>query len=825
MTISGYLCDKVKSIFNNHRFLFVVAFFFLVVVCVRLLCGTLGLASNSFLELTTFFSYLAGLFGSGYLIFILVLLFAKQNVLDRNLAEFRLTSVFKILVFIFCVPFSIALFLSCFGISAKDLLTESGCLDKAGEDPDIFWTTFYHFTDPGNQHMVGSVLGRRVAFWISLLGMFLMNGFLVTTIISFIDRHISGWNTGEVRYNFWRSSHIIIIGGHVSVASIIKDVLDKDHGKYKDVKYVVIMTNQNIEQYRTTLKSELEEYQFEKVILYHGSRNSREDVLTLHVEYETVKAVYIVGEGTAQEKEPSHDSLNLNSAKLVASFRPKVPYIEEKKERPSDKLFLDCYVMFETQSSFAAFQLTDISDDLKSRLNFHPYNKYEMSAQKVLANPSAPYRAIDIHYDEDGNPVAYMDEQSNRRVHLVIVGMTRMSLAMGQEAALIAHYPNYVREELNEEKRLKDGETNVGSDKGKLRTLITYIDSDAHRQMQYFQSRTQSLFDGSRWSYRDATQQGGEEFLHDGLNDENLIEYQHLREKRLADKTFLDVEWEFIKGETSDPLVKEYLSRCSQNENDILTVIICMPTDDQALTVSTNLPQAVYDKAEQILVYQRHSQDMILQLSAAGIEDKSVRKKNRYQKVVAFGELIHCFDQSLVDVPFAKKINSNNQKQIAQSIAEGKDWREIDLKWCNLKLLERWSAIYSSHGWWSRFRTMGIAPGQTPQKELFEEYFQQNEHTKMLYCRVEHNRWNMERLLKVGDCLLTDAHYEEWSAQSALPEKGSPRDQFKKALKDGPTREHLDLCSFWQLCVKDSGTIKYDLNRNERLVGIYEALF
>jgi len=295
--------------------------------------------------------------------------------------------------------------------------------------------------------------------------------------------------------------------------------------------------------------------------------------------------------------------------------------------------------------------------------------------------------------------------------------------------------------------------------------------------------------------------------------------------KRLADKTFLDVEWEFIKGETSDPLVKEYLSRSSQNENDILTVIICMPTDDQALTVSTNLPQAVYDKAEQILVYQRHSQDMILQLSAAGIEDKSVRKKNRYQKVVAFGELIHCFDQSLVDVPFAKKINSNNQKQIAQRIAEGKDWREIDLKWCNLKLLERWSAIYSSHGWWSRFRTMGIAPGQTPQKELFEEYFQQNEHTKMLYCRVEHNRWNMERLLKVGDCLLTDAHYEEWSAQSALPEKGSPRDQFKKALKDGPTREHLDLCSFWQLCVKDSGTIKYDLNRNERLVGIYEALF
>lgn len=50
--------------------------------------------------------------------------------------------------------------------------------------PSIFWAVYYHFIDPGNQHMTTSQSGRGLSALIAILGVFLLNGLLVSSIIT-----------------------------------------------------------------------------------------------------------------------------------------------------------------------------------------------------------------------------------------------------------------------------------------------------------------------------------------------------------------------------------------------------------------------------------------------------------------------------------------------------------------------------------------------------------------------------------------------------------------------------------------------------------------
>ena len=73
-------------------------------------------------------------------------------------------------------------------------------------------------------------------------------------------------------------------------------------------------------------------------------------------------------------------------------------------------------------------------------LEFTPFNFYEIWARRVLVKCSAESNGT-IHYfplDRGG-----ISENSENYVHLVIIGMTRMGIALAIEAAHIAHFPNF----------------------------------------------------------------------------------------------------------------------------------------------------------------------------------------------------------------------------------------------------------------------------------------------------------------------------------------------------------------------------------------------
>ena len=119
------------------------------------------------------------------------------------------------------------------------------------------------------------------------------------------------------------------------------------------------------------------------------------------------------------------------------------------------------------------------------KIKFLPFNYYEMWAQKVLVCKELGKDVKQYSYLplEGVNGIRSNDEDF---VHFVVVGMSRMGLAMAIEVAHLAHYPNFV--------------TN------KKRTRITFIDSNMEQEKHFFMGRFKEMFSLARHRYvSDAT--------------------------------------------------------------------------------------------------------------------------------------------------------------------------------------------------------------------------------------------------------------------------------------------------------------------------------
>jgi hypothetical protein len=133
-----------------------------------------------------------------------------------------------------------------------------------------------------------------------------------------------------------------------------------------------------------------------------------------------------------------------------------------------------CRVMFDYQTTYSVFQFSDVSKIINETLVFIPFNRYEAWARKVFVDCVAEDHGRKIKYTPlDGfEGIKYEDD---KRVHLVIVGMSKMGIAMGVQALLQLHFPNYIRN--------KD-----------LKTRITFIDTNADKEMAFFKGHYTILY-------------------------------------------------------------------------------------------------------------------------------------------------------------------------------------------------------------------------------------------------------------------------------------------------------------------------------------------
>ena len=635
---------------------------------------------------------------------------------------------------------------------------------------------------------------------------------------------------------------MVIIGGNEIVPELVRQLLSEDESLY-----VLIMTNREVSSLRKRVASLLGDDE-ERVVIYSGERVLREDLN--HLQIERANSLYIIGEELDIEQSGSHhDVKNMECVKLMGDILSHVSeYITAINTKRREKLL--CRVMFEYQSSFSVFQFTDVDSNISSVLDFRPFNYYETWAQNVLICPHLDLKTMNPKYLplEGACPIT---EDSSNTVHLVVVGMSRMGVALGIEAAHLAHYPNFVK--------------NPG--KG-LRTRITFIDSVARQEMQYFQGHYKELFAVSRWRFMEAGDNdiyynetghipydADDQDWRNPLFDQNSHSPYRDVEGYSLGKDFVDVEWEFIQGNLEMPSVQCYIRDAARKENVKLTIAICFPKDNASFAASLYLPDEVYDEENnvvQVLAYQPYGDAMCSSFKervemAGSVQAHRHNNFNQFAKLKAFGMMDTCYNISKQQK--MERVANLLWKQYDQTyggrIGGRNDLRKMFGKETPLKAgkslaARQWSNTYAATHLWTKLRSV-----------KWDGKSDIDDATLDILARLEHVRWNMEQLLlgfaplrpneqKTMKTLLAKAKETKFPKEEILQIKKTDESLDKKqypqmekwldAWKDfDEEREmlkanmsHIDICSIEVLKNIDDEAVKYDEDLTRILPSIWK---
>lgn len=725
-----------------------------------------------------------------------------ENLYSYNNAETDTLGIAK------CELFTDSVFLNSHNLELSDsIIIQKDKLPKTiiskQEDPSIFWTVYYHFIDPGNQHMTTSQSGRGWSALIAILGVFLLNGLLVSSIIGWIDSRKEKWLKGEVKYRGFlhKYKHYVIIGGNDMTFGIVRQIMSN-----KGVMpYILIQTTRDVEEFRRELFSTLTVQQQQHIIIYYGSRTSETELMELSLQQAI--EVYILGEQTRTDDfEPYHDTVNMQCFDLINQLLQGGNSFKEP---------IRCYVMFEYQTSFAAFQSSSQSriiktPDGKDLLSFIPFSLYENWAQTVLVNGNItiPDKTnITITYNNiDGDGISY---DSDKIAHIIIIGMSKMGTAMAIETAHLAHFPNFVRD-------------------NSKRTKITFIDKNAREESDFFMGRFPDLFKLCKWTDVDGKEHN--------WYAPTCNEYQYFA------KNFLDIEWEFRSGGVESKENREYIESCFNEKNtEIVTIAVCLPQPHQSLAAALYLPKVAIQKANDIWVYQPQSGELLIDINKGADDAKHIWEMTTYRKLKPFGMLSLGFDAKLLEneaiwycsnfykakdalvKKFRQKSDNENacywnhwdRKNVEEAVLS-----EIDLSLG--KLWAIWSNIYQVNTIEFKMRSLGLNFSKLDDTNI-----------KELFAKVEHNRWNVEKLLmgyrpledhtlnkeeieivreylkvkneelaKIQEGINEKDIYYDWREESFKVKK------VKDFYKDGPMKVHPNICPFECLPMDDKN---YDI--------------
>ena len=105
----------------------------------------------------------------------------------------------KVVCLVTLLPFTLTSAVLLCGLDAQKMLVLDESAAGAGE-PSVFWTVFYHIIDPGNQHMTGDKVALGWTALLAVVGILLLGGLLVSTLINWFDRRREQWLGGRIRY-------------------------------------------------------------------------------------------------------------------------------------------------------------------------------------------------------------------------------------------------------------------------------------------------------------------------------------------------------------------------------------------------------------------------------------------------------------------------------------------------------------------------------------------------------------------------------------------------------------------------------------------------
>lgn len=585
-----------------------------------------------------------------------------------------------------------------------------------------------------------TLLASSITF---LLGAFIFNGFIIAIITNSIERRVANHRSGHIHY--LKSGHYVIMGYDDMVPSIVLHIFEKDRDAF-----VLLMSALDLDVIREKLRKVFDEEHLKHIIINYGQRISKDYYNDIHLE--SAKKVYIVG----QRSLPSHDAINVECVDSICDYLEQ----PEVKERPSR---ITC--VFEDLDTYAAFKTSEIFDRVKNLgIEFVPYNFYSGWAKQVFVRQyhtdkdrpgrQIPYPSVYGNGIMAGDDTA-LTEDDKRYAHLVFVGTTNFAVAFAMEAAYLLHFPN-------------------ASGGGRVKTRITFIDKNADKEKDEFIVRNRHFFEIQSYYYQD-------------LSDDSTCTAQRVMKETLfftpengyaeKDTDFLDVEFEFIKGDIFSHTVQKVIAgwATEHNETQYLSLFLAMPDQHRNFVMGMNMPDIVYDNQVPIFIRQDHSDNFVTNLREADQAIAKQNKKNtyysvengklktgkpqggRYANIYPFGmnETAYCADDDLLKG--AKLVNylyytmtPDGRFQsitVLDSLSKEQIWNDAERYWRDyLTVALKWSNLYSSYNIRVRQAVLrslrGLAMDDTsldmsPVTEAEAE----------ILAKVEHNRWNVEKLL------------------------------------------------------------------------------
>lgn len=681
----------------------------------------------------------------------------KISTIDKVLASGMRKQLLLLLFLTVAIWSSLLLTAHLMDFKTEDLLESDICVTENSETTNniqLWEAVYFRFTDAGEQTS-SSPRARGLVMIISFLGTIVLSGIFISTISNIIERRVDKFDKGLIRYNF--SNHIILFGYNEMTSHLVKQLYESS--KYRD-HIIVIHTSKPVKDVRIEFESRLTPAECSDVIFTYGRRDIETELRSLKVD--KAMEVYILGEGYTDNKvEYAHDSLNMDCISLIGMICNKKRNIKKYGK-------LKCNISFEYQTTFSAFQFSAIDPEVLNAILFKPFNIHEDWAQRVFVTGSTTTGNVKYEW-LDREPITV---DSNKYIHLVVVGMSKMGVAMAMEAMRIAHFPNF-------------------KSKGK-RTKITMIDIDADEEMNYMISRNRNFFDMIHYSFEDVN---GKIKPYTHAPD---AKYNHLG------GGFIDIEVEFIKGNAAHPDLVKKIDVWAEKNDSLLTIAVCFNLPHTSLSAALAMPDKVYENKIPILVLQRDSSAVIRNIAGLGLTDKEAQKKLRYSELRPFGMDKDCIDINSTETATAKRVKyvynfyyeRDMQPVVMPSISELNDvW------YSGGDVSHIWADIYNADSIPTKLRSIGI------KQEDWQTMDDLTEDEVNILSEVEHNRWNIDRLL-IG----FRPPYANEDAEITASNGKNKGDYKKKHI-------HYDIRPYDKLCVDHTGR-----NSNEYDVCITRAL-
>ena len=626
--------------------------------------------------------------------------------------------------------------------------------DKYLRTPD--W--LYAFINPGstygNPSEKDSEKFLRIIF--GFFGMILLSGLLISVFSNILERRVEKVKNGQLSYSF--NDHFVIIGFDEMTASIIKQIYNDNDGKE-----IVVQTAKNIVDVRRRLEVDLDRKEMNRVVFIHGASNSEEDIQKLCVR--NACRIIVLGD----DGNDAHDAVNMECVRQITAL---LPDAQRKRQ-------IECDVLFNNQSTYAILQKIGIDRNWQNKIHFRPFNFHETWAQKVIVcnqteTGKIAYPSLDrkegIQYDSDST------------VHFVIMGMNSMGIALALNAARTLHFPNFLRD-------------------SRLKTHVTLIDPNAAQEMNFFISRYPHLFELVDFDYTDAAQ--------NTLVPQPISQYKN---PDLEFNDFLDIRFSFVNGSFESPGVRRLISDWAQDDSTILTIAVCHDDTVKSIAAGLYLPPAVFAKGKEIPVF-------IQQKETSCLFTENMGKHDKYRNIRPFGMVNECYSMKDIKEVEARAMrvgwvydryceyrNSNcqglNQAIALQKVKEDKiNAEDFEKKWKSpdTKILNRWADIYNALAISVKERSFDLSGREVSKDDV------------CLLAEVEHNRWNIERLL-FGFRATTKEQNEK------IYDDVTKKDIFKADLA------HVDIRPYNEL-IKDDKNImanEYDICLSECLLKIID---